>query len=714
MPTPVTCHMLIGPQGSGKSTLAEAWVKRDPSCVLVSTDALRTELYGDESHQGSWDEIEAQVVARIQAAVAQGKSVIYDATNARRGWRIGLLQQFTDCNCQWVGWWFKDISLEECKVRNQARSRQVSEAVLEATYQALQAQPPTEAEGLEAVWAVPPMADAIDWEKFDHRLARLPRTQQQRRNHYGNISLHPYSALLDFERLLHLMATLIQYPGLGALHQKHPEQLKTMGIHRIETITSEIDEIQRVLAYHHGDIYADTAAIRRDLTWLEDNGIVNSAYSSEPLHLPELAGPVFLTACHAYGSREDFDRLMTTFRFIAHQPSIYTPDQGSLKSLVQAMDRQDIFSQLDKKYNQQEIFDNQDDRQRVISYRIRQDIQRIFKPYNIMPPQPASQGYFLGTGILSKEELTKIFEVLQGNTQHIDDPMAIKACEIFRDRIKSLKIDIDSSYPVRTILHRPMVDLDQMASSSTSLILPRNAEKVEEKIRTGMTVSLQRLKGTGRFKDENDDVFQVLPLQIGFYNLGWYLGYQRLDNHLLRFERLDRLQLLPSWSTSHLQEQRLAEQKQARKKLNTLINASYGVYLGNSPEEQRRFLSKDRAVRESVEITLELWFTEDMFCFISEGTQRFPGRVNMSPRVSGATMSYIEKKNIFTLKETGDSRFPHRFRACLPIWVLRDDVQFCRWILGYAGEVKVISPDFFLRKIAESGTAISKNYPDIL
>ncbi len=713
MSTPVTCHMLIGPQGSGKSTLAEAWIQRDPTYVVISTDALRAELYGDEAHQGSWAEIEAQVVARIKAAVAQGQSVIYDATNARRGWRIGLLQQFVDCNCQWVGWWLKHITLEECKVRNQTRHRRVPEAVLERTYQALKEHPPIEAEGFEAVWEMPIVGGHTDWEKLDHTLANLAKSLQQRRNRYSKIRLHPYSSLLDFERLLYLIATLIQYPGVGTWHQQHPEKLQNLGMNAIETIADEVDEIQWVIAHNHGPIYANSEAIRRDLDWLTQNGMVNSPYSSDSFDLPEQAGPVFLTAYHTYGDRKTFDRLMTTVRFIAHHPSIYTQSQRSLEALVQAMDRQDIFSKLDARYDCQDINEHQEDRQRRFKSLIRKDIQNIFKPYKIMSPQPASKGYFLGTAIFSKEELLDLLEILQGNTQHMKDPIAVRSYETFHNRIQSVKIDTTASYPVRTILHRPIVDSQTMAPFSTSLILPGNIDEIEKAIRERKTVTIQRIRGTGRFQGEDDNPFQVLPLQIGFYDLGWYLGYKQVDNCLLRFERLDRLQLIPTGLAQNIpREYSVAEQDQARQEIAMLTKASYGVYLGNCPDEQKSFLSKSKNRKKEVEMTLELWLTANVFRFMSEGTQRFPGRVKMSPRLPGATTSETERKKIFTLTGTGDQTFPHRFRACLPIWVLRDDVQFRRWVLGFAGEVKVIEPDDFAQKIAEYGAAIAKNYAD--
>ena len=56
------CHCLIGLPGSGKSTFARQWVEYDPNCIIISTDTIRAELFGDETIQGDWNLIE-QVVS---------------------------------------------------------------------------------------------------------------------------------------------------------------------------------------------------------------------------------------------------------------------------------------------------------------------------------------------------------------------------------------------------------------------------------------------------------------------------------------------------------------------------------------------------------------------------------------------------------------------------------------------------------------------------
>ncbi len=103
------CHLLIGPPGSGKTTLAHELAPLlqgdgELSALVLSTDAIRAELFGDAAVQGPWDEIRALMLQRLQEAVAAGRPVIIDATHARRPWRLMYTQAAAAAPAGGVDW----------------------------------------------------------------------------------------------------------------------------------------------------------------------------------------------------------------------------------------------------------------------------------------------------------------------------------------------------------------------------------------------------------------------------------------------------------------------------------------------------------------------------------------------------------------------------------------------------------------------------------
>lgn len=141
--------LLIGLPGSGKSTLARQLLVECPETHLISTDAIRAQLFGSEEVQGSWLLVWEQVKKQMRQAVAVSPLTIYDATHAVRRYRteaiaLGREVGFT---CL-IGVWL-DTPLVRCLERNQARKRQVPEEVIWQMHASLLSAPPTQEEGFD-------------------------------------------------------------------------------------------------------------------------------------------------------------------------------------------------------------------------------------------------------------------------------------------------------------------------------------------------------------------------------------------------------------------------------------------------------------------------------------------------------------------------------------------------------------------------------------
>ncbi|MEB3355942.1 MAG: AAA family ATPase [Synechococcales bacterium] len=704
----LTGHILIGPPGAGKSTLAATWQKHDPALCIVSTDRIRAELFGDAAIQGEWSQVEAQVLQQIQQAIAAGQSVVYDATNAKRSWRLHLLQQLRQtCEAanqepvQWVGWYLK-TPLATCHSRNQGRSRSVDDSVIDDMAQALKQFPPVVAEGFAAVYAISTEDEDAIIPVMQDKLERLSRTLINRRNRSAHLALHRYSALLDFERLLFLMALLIQHPGLGHLHGTHPDWGQTWLPKQAldEQLPQDtLDEICALMAQQYHPVYADPGAIAADLVWLEENHLLGPDAPDAPLQLSPYPGspypgspyPGSVEACipHSYSDREVFERLLRTIRFIVHYPLLSkAPGQTSLDRLCAEL--------------QTLTYTTRDS--------LRKDIEQVLKPYGILPSAPMKRGYFIGTAVLAKHELLDVFKVVQTQAENLEDPLSLRIYQILKERLTSSRFidrkDAIATYPIRAIGNQTIVDTSTLPDYAAY----RKLDTLVDAIRSATQLELNRITGTGRFADDphQGQPFRVWPLQLVFHNIGWYLGYEWIEGkapHLLRFERLDRLfvvQPLP-------QQRSHSQQRQALDRLTKLYRASAGLHLGNSAADQARYLSANKAERAAVEMTLELWCNDDIFRFISEGTQRFPAQQMRFSPLPGRASHQHHTPRLFSLKPSGDRRFPHRFQVTLPHWSAQD-VDLLRWLLGFGAAIKVVQPTTVVEKIQHMARGICQVY----
>lgn len=658
----LTSHFLIGPAASGKSTLAKQLAATD-YYNIVSTDKIRAELFGEESIQGDWQLIETEALNRIKKSLAAAKPVIYDATNTKRPWRMELLnkiRQISPPNCRWMGWYL-ETSLEICLERNRQRYRQVPPEVIAAMDLSLKQFPPIAAEGF--IDAVTLKNGDYSLEEITQKIQTLDRRITNRKNGTKkNIAFHPYSQLLDFDRLLHLISILIENPGFS------------------------LTEITETIRQKRGGIYADQKALAADLDFLESNYIISGNNLSQlpeilpKIDIPETDHPEIIN--HSYSGREEFQRLLTAIRIIFNRPFLPGNHKSHLIALAETVALE---------------LESQD----KWEARLRKDIENVLKPYQIIDQKPLKNGYFAGTGILGRGELLKVLDILQIQAKSIENPVALEVYKMFEERMIGSKIVEKATYPVRAIAHQPMVDIDLVEDKSA---LCCQTDKVEEIILNGELVELGKRPGTGRFKGEKEGLFTAWILQILFHNSAWYLaleyegGEEPEKDGIIKIERLDRLYL----SRRYLDKRSLEIQETSLKKMQKLLNNSAGIHLGTNSQQQKQFLSNKKSEKKKVEVTIKLRFNDKMFKFISEGTKRFPkSRMKMSPP-NGKPPS---KKGLFCLEKSPDSRFPNRLEVTLPRWCL-ESIDLRTWLAGFGGQVMVVEPEELREEVRSIGEGI--------
>ncbi|WP_244329317.1 hypothetical protein [Tolypothrix sp. PCC 7910] len=181
-------------------------------------------------------------------------------------------------------------------------------------------------------------------------------------------TLHAYSQLLDFERLMHLISLIIRYPGIGNLQANQPSLLENIfGTVTVPQVANSVEEVTACMSKLCGNIYADVWAIASDLGWLQQNSLIgiNTITPSSPITLPSHQLTSSLIT-HTYSDFETFQRLIQTIRLILHHPFLQDSGKGTLKTLVSALSENGIIDG-----------DGLDT--------VRKDIEKVLKPYKILP-----------------------------------------------------------------------------------------------------------------------------------------------------------------------------------------------------------------------------------------------------------------------------------------------------------------------------------------
>lgn len=93
--------MMVGVAGSGKSTIAmKIATQTKEEVIILSSDAIRGEIYGDENCQRNPGRVFDIMHQRTVAALSQDISVIYDATNLNCKRRMNFLKSIAHIDCR--------------------------------------------------------------------------------------------------------------------------------------------------------------------------------------------------------------------------------------------------------------------------------------------------------------------------------------------------------------------------------------------------------------------------------------------------------------------------------------------------------------------------------------------------------------------------------------------------------------------------------------
>jgi predicted kinase len=693
------CHLLIGQPASGKTTLAQALAPLltgpgETPALVLSTDVIRAEVFGDAAVQGPWVDIQQRLHQRIQEAVAAGTPVIIDATHARRAWRLAITQALPlPAPVEWIGWWlYTDLptSLEW----NSRRQRAVPVPVIQEMAAAL-ADPhfgPCRAEGFAAICAVVPTHHGDLMPVLQAELAGLDKRIRSATNRERKLQRHGYSRLLDLERLLYLIRLLSTWPDLAATDPASAEEL--------EAILSPLpqgDLAARAAAFLgqlHGQCFADGTAIRADLAWLEANGFCSAVPVSAPIQLAEVPqrkrGDAGSGASHGglppMGDGPVFLRVMTLLRHLLLQPFDRPAERGANlhQHLIAATEA------IPGAYLSGE------------TATLRKDLEKILTPYGFRNRNDnVRHGYCLGTAVLPAARLQELHNVLCQSAGRLADPSAQNLLVELDERLGWAGISADGIPPVRSYARHAVVDTKLVRRDS--LAGPRRADAIEAAIVEHRRVLLERYPGVGSFADSPAGELRVWPLQLIFHNVGWYLLYEEdqvgYEQGLIRSERLDRLALRSSDGGLRRSPE---EQAAALARLERLLHHSGGIYFGSDLEQQLAIASPSAQRRSQALTNLRFCCAPWAFAFIREGLQRYPiEHTRFSKPLPGDSWWHHPKAPHVLEPGTASDTHPYPVELDLPPWTVAADIDLRSWLFAFGGGIRIESPDALRQELVD-------------
>jgi predicted kinase len=690
---PLRCHLLIGQPASGKTTLAKALAPLltspgEPPALVLSTDVIRAEVFGDAAVQGPWEDIQQRLHQRIQEAVAAGIPVIVDATHARRPWRLAMTQALPlPAPVEWIGWWLY-TDLPTSLTWNARRERAVPVPVIQEMAAAL-GDPhfgPCRAEGFAAICAVVPTHHHDLTEVLQVELAGLDRRIRSATNRERKLQRHGYSRLLDLERLLYLIKLLSTWPDLAATDPASAGEL--------EAILSPLpegnlaDRAAAFLGRLHGACFADAAAIRGDLAWLEANGFCSAVPSAAPIQLAPQSrapGPVH-GGLPPMGDGPVFLRVMTLLRHLLQVPFDRPAERSANlhQHLITATEA------IPGAYLSGE------------TATLRKDLEKILTPYGFRNRNDnVRHGYCLGTAVLSPPRLQELHNVVRQTAGRLADPSAQDLLAELDERLGWAGISADGLPPVRSFARHAVVDTALVRRDS--LAAPRRAEAIEAAIVEHRRVLLQRYPGVGSFADSPDGELRVWPLQLIFHNVGWYLLFEQdqvgREQGLIRSERLDRLALRNAQGDLRRSPE---EHDSALARLERLLHHSGGIYFGADLGQQLVIASHSAQRRIQSLQTMRFCCAPWAFAFIREGLQRYPiEHIRFSKPLPGDSWWHHPKAPHVLEPGPADSSHPYPVELDLPPWTVAADIDLRSWLFSFGGGIRIESPEVLRQELVQ-------------
>ena len=147
--------MMVGVPGSGKSYIAQK-MSEQLQWPVLSSDATRSELTGDENDLSRDKEVWPLLYSRAGQLLQQSESLIIDATHNNQPQRVTDIARYRAMGARTVSGIHVDTALDLCLQRNASRDRVVPDFVIKKFWNNLYRNPASISDGFDAVYTITP------------------------------------------------------------------------------------------------------------------------------------------------------------------------------------------------------------------------------------------------------------------------------------------------------------------------------------------------------------------------------------------------------------------------------------------------------------------------------------------------------------------------------------------------------------------------------
>jgi hypothetical protein len=301
---------------------------------------------------------------------------------------------------------------------------------------------------------------------------------------------------------------------------------------------------------------------------------------------------------------------------------------------------------------------------------LRKDL-RTLRRYKILDSRMYRWGYYLGTGVMTLTELQVAFNALASQAQYQQDPQVNRIYQKLIRRLRGFNLAEELTYPVRSQINRAIIYTnpeEMMADSKYRGTLFERLEEIETAIIQGQAIEIYRSRNP--YQKGVTAYITVWPLQLIYCDIAWYLLYEDVHSRHLAISRLDRFSEHLKLLDSHIRGSKA--QWQSLQVANQLLDAGWGLYLGDIEEQNLEKLGKLNFVNVTVR------FFPEVLSFIQEGEKRHQSqKINPGPKGEDSKLMYLD----YSLK--------------LPPRSLN---EFSRWVYRFMGNAQFLTPKELVEK----------------